>query len=1158
VTTYYVNAGPSGNNSNDGRSSGSPWKTLSKAASSISNGDTVKIAPGTYSERLTIRTPNSTWEHDGTAGTVYIEGGYTNTTAWRNNNQTYRPDQGSWGTGTWNAGGYQNLVNIEASGVTLNGKTKYGIVIRYAPGEGLQTTLDGHDAIIKFVHVDYCYGGGWRIFSNDTLVEDCACTRCGLQLFDPDSLAVGPAGVPVAFLVAQTDINHRTERVTVRRVISQCNWGEGIAAGFGSIDVVVESCESSTNYHLAFYANCGRDATFRNNIAWWDAAASDFTGSSGDTADGFVFGDESKRLASSDLPSLSARYYNNIAIGVRRGFQIRNNGSNYRTQVDGLYFGFNTIIATADAKFAIDLGGAPPNANPKALIENNVIEVLGGAVTAKGTDKYTFRNNVWRSTPPSSARGAGDVYANPRLTNPNFTLPATNCNKKGASFTPVSIRNSIQFAQLQSTSPAINKAASGSAGGVTPPSVTTDISGAARGAARDCGAWEFGGTPTDPGDELTANFSQSATSGEVPLTVNFVDTSVSTGTKTAWLWDFGNGATSTVQNPTYVYSTPGVYTPSLTVYDNNGLQATKTGSPITVIPATEPPSGGGSGGVAAARATTRTSTGSQTITGLGTKTPLALLFILSGAPTVGTQADNAHLCIGVWTPAAQYAQVIGGRDNVAAIDDRSGHVVGRVLARHSTADGYTGLAQVTSVGPGSVTLEYTHVFPAAYQLTVVSFGGASAQAKVSAAVARAKGSAYALADGDLSLIWSAFGDVTGLAQMSLGAAEAGAQVYHAWRGRSVQGATDINSWTGGGVSLNYLSPDSKRAYIDVANVASGAASVSTNDINKPVVSLGVRGMGAVKVGQFLAPSAAGSSSYTVGFAPTLVILWGGLIPSITGAQANNNPNNNAFWIAVVTAAGTYYTGIASTDGVTTSDTKSHAENSIKVYDGGGTVRLAGAVTLDADGFDVNWTTPRTVGVNYLAIEGTVAPDNALVNWSAAPKEIDEGEAVTFTNLTNTNGAAVSGYEWDFGDGSTSTEEDPVHVYTDWGTYTVTLTVTTNIGPVSLARQDYITVNYVPVYMDILTPSDPLPVTNTSKTALNLELTDDDDYNQMYLNTHGHELILDGAEIEIDPGPRNPAQGRILIYFDSNVGTNGSLMARLADGSTFVIAGLTPA
>ena len=68
--------------------------------------------------------------------------------------------------------------------------------------------------------------------------------------------------------------------------------------------------------------------------------------------------------------------------------------------------------------------------------------------------------------------------------------------------------------------------------------------------------------------EITADFSGVPTSGTVPLTVYFTDSSTSTGntsvTIDAWSWDFGDGSTSTDQNPAHQYTTSGTYTVALT------------------------------------------------------------------------------------------------------------------------------------------------------------------------------------------------------------------------------------------------------------------------------------------------------------------------------------------------------------------------------------------------------------------------------------------------------------------------------------------------------------------------------------------------------------------------------------------------------------------
>lgn len=51
-----------------------------------------------------------------------------------------------------------------------------------------------------------------------------------------------------------------------------------------------------------------------------------------------------------------------------------------------------------------------------------------------------------------------------------------------------------------------------------------------------------------------------------PFTVNFQDNSISS----SWLWNFGDGATSTLQNPAHTYTTAGNYTVSLSTQGANG------------------------------------------------------------------------------------------------------------------------------------------------------------------------------------------------------------------------------------------------------------------------------------------------------------------------------------------------------------------------------------------------------------------------------------------------------------------------------------------------------------------------------------------------------------------------------------------------------------
>jgi uncharacterized protein (TIGR02145 family) len=85
---------------------------------------------------------------------------------------------------------------------------------------------------------------------------------------------------------------------------------------------------------------------------------------------------------------------------------------------------------------------------------------------------------------------------------------------------------------------------------------------------------------TAANDPPLAGFSADPTSGEPPLTVTFTDES--TNAPILWDWQFGDGASSTEQNPTYVYDEEGVYTVSLKVTNEYGQDTETKTDYITV------------------------------------------------------------------------------------------------------------------------------------------------------------------------------------------------------------------------------------------------------------------------------------------------------------------------------------------------------------------------------------------------------------------------------------------------------------------------------------------------------------------------------------------------------------------------------------------------
>ncbi len=77
-------------------------------------------------------------------------------------------------------------------------------------------------------------------------------------------------------------------------------------------------------------------------------------------------------------------------------------------------------------------------------------------------------------------------------------------------------------------------------------------------------------------EHVVADFTGTPTSGAPTLSVAFTD--ASTGSPTSWAWTFGDGGTSTSQNPSHDYSAPGTYTVTLTATNAYGSDVkTRTG-----------------------------------------------------------------------------------------------------------------------------------------------------------------------------------------------------------------------------------------------------------------------------------------------------------------------------------------------------------------------------------------------------------------------------------------------------------------------------------------------------------------------------------------------------------------------------------------------------
>jgi len=82
----------------------------------------------------------------------------------------------------------------------------------------------------------------------------------------------------------------------------------------------------------------------------------------------------------------------------------------------------------------------------------------------------------------------------------------------------------------------------------------------------------------------TVQFSASPLEGAVPLPVQFSCPALDSGSNaiTSWSWDFGDGFTSSAQNPLHTYANPGKYSPGLVATNSNNAMVGGSGATITV------------------------------------------------------------------------------------------------------------------------------------------------------------------------------------------------------------------------------------------------------------------------------------------------------------------------------------------------------------------------------------------------------------------------------------------------------------------------------------------------------------------------------------------------------------------------------------------------
>jgi len=508
----------------------------------------------------------------------------------------------------------------------------------------------------------------------------------------------------------------------------------------------------------------------------------------------------------------------------------------------------------------------------------------------------------------------------------------------------------------------------------------------------------------------------------VPIT--FTDQSTPSGSSTLaqWTWDFGDGSPVVVRttstNEVHTYTAPGTYTATLQVETTIGCESTIFSMAITVL-------------------------NDGTIT-------------LSSAP--GT--DNQTVCIN--TPIINITYAVGGSTNGGSVTGLPAGVTGSyaggviTISGTPTASGtfnYT----VTTTGPCvNPTATGTITVTADGTVTLTSAPGTDNQTLcINTPLTNIT---YAVGGSGTG------GSVTGLPAGVTGSFAGGVITISGTPTVSGVFNYTVNT-TGPCVNPTATGTITVTADGTVTLTSAPGTDNQTVCINTPIINItyavggstnggSVTGLPAGVTGSYAGgvitisgtPTASGTFSYTVSTTgPCVNPTATGTITVNPDATINltsapgtdnqelcvNSPITNITYAVGGTGTGAGVTGLPA--GVTGSFA-------------GGTFTISGSPTVSGT---FNYTV-TTTGICAPAMATGTILVNALptANFSHSTPSCETG-AVVFTDLSVANSGTIVSWAWDFGDGGTSTQQNPTHVYAAAGTYNVTLVVTTDKGCVSI-------------------------------------------------------------------------------------------------------------
>jgi PKD repeat protein len=479
-----------------------------------------------------------------------------------------------------------------------------------------------------------------------------------------------------------------------------------------------------------------------------------------------------------------------------------------------------------------------------------------------------------------------------------------------------------------------------------------------------------------------AEFTANRTSGCAPLVVTFTDQS--TGSPTTWNWGFSNGQLSNVQNPTISFSLPGTYTVSLVVQNADGTQGITKTDYITVFPSPQ------------ALFSANITTGCV---------PVTVQFTDNSVPQAGTIVSwewnfGDGGTSSQQNPQHTYTQV--GFYNVSLrVTSSTGCVGARTVVRYiriveGVTAGFANTPPVRCTAPFVVNFQNQTAGPGTmtYQW---DFGNSTTSAVTHPAANYATAGTY---------------NVTLVARSQFGCADTITKPVTLTQYTTAINSPDtvcLNS------PVNFQNGSSPAPVSSVWTFGNGVTSTKIDD----TTSYNTAGNFPVRlVNRYATCIDSIPKTIHVLARPTVDFN----APNVIGCQAPFTVNFQDISPDAVAWQWNFGDGNTSTQ-----------QNPAHTYQDTGQYNVTLTITT-SQGCQNTITKPAYIRIQRATLSITNAPNGGCIPFSFAP-------VATVSSLDG-----VASWFWDFGDGFTSTAQNPApHAYTSAGNFTLTLRVTTNGG-----------------------------------------------------------------------------------------------------------------